>query len=267
MMTAKTKAFTSEDLSEFEIIINESVKSIQSEVNEHANILTALKTNKLIESSIESISIMRDKQQSAFSDVEKVVNRLISLIKQPEKKEIKRRRATFVIATEVYNELPLELKEGLKDINILDKTCENTSFWSDKYSIQDLQVVATSNNGNICFFQDNVMYDDNYIEHIIINAASHALDQRLGLYIGSTGNWQQEGWYSQQANGAWHSAISADIKAKNVQSPTNYGLNSPKEDFSESISLFLRDEASFRKDYPNRALALESAFLTLRVMK
>ena len=252
-----------EDLDGIKASINESVEKIRNEVNEHTNILTALESNNLIESSIDSISIMKDKQQSAFSDVEKSMNRLISLF--PKRKSNVKRKPTFTIAAQVYNDLPQELSGCLKDVKILDKTSQYTSFWSDKYNV-DLEIIATSNNGNICFYQDNVC-DDNYIEQIIINAASHAADQRLGMYIGSTGNWQQEGWYSQRANGAWHSAISADIKAKNVQSPSNYGLNSPKEDFSESLSLFLKDEETFKKDYPNRALALESAFLTLRVIK
>ncbi len=150
-----------------------------------------------------------------------------------------------ILLKDIIDRLPEKLRLQLKEVVLLDgfdptdvvakykyRGFENSPFFS-----------AGASDGSIITLIPTV-FDFGTLVHEI----GHNIDSTLGS--------QDSGWWT-NSESEWSNAKKADMELSGEESVTEYGKQSLREDFAESLKLYIKDAEDFRKKFPNRARILE----------
>jgi uncharacterized protein YukE len=151
-------------------------------------------------------------------------------------------------AIELFNQLPDALKNNIKVVTFMDINNPDDYYWETVYGIPGFTSAATGGNGNITFWEPGQhSKSDDSILTTMRHEAAHNLDQAIGG--GTRFSETQE----------WQDIIDADFAVSGQLSPTSYGLTHVREDFAESVAMYLKDPVVFETDFPNRAAYIKEA--------
>lgn len=142
-----------------------------------------------------------------------------------------------------YYQMPLELRQkAQKTFCVVDRYNPYDSYWKKTYK-NFTQSFATGGD-MITFYRYDQEYDIDYIFETFGHEMGHGLDKANAIGYN---------WFSELTE--WGEAMAQDEKfSKGVaKSVSTYGLNSPKEDFAESVKKFVSSQAVFTAAFPNRA--------------
>lgn len=155
--------------------------------------------------------------------------------------------------------LPAPLKANLKEVHILDTDNPADAFWAAKYNIAGFSSFASGGDGITTFYRNRLPYNtpvkDNanreYLPEVFIHEAAH--------------HWDFKGNIADRSNAFSNSPqwIKANTDIKNHRDyVTDYSRSSKDyaEDLAESVMLYVQDNKSFSKSYPQRFLLLDNEF-------
>lgn len=126
-----------------------------------------------------------------------------------------------------------------RDIVFVDYENPMDSYWRKKYK-RFSRSYATG--GDSITFYKSSSHDDGYVVRTYCHEIGHHIDMELGLVSDSED---------------WVEAMSGDYRTSKRKSVTDYGSNSPKEDFAESVAEYCIDKTSFKAHYKRRFEILE----------
>lgn len=142
---------------------------------------------------------------------------------------------------EIVEKLPDKLKQVLPDVFCVDYYNPQDAYWRKTYK-NFTRSFATGGKDSISFYRnDNANTSDEAVRNALVHEVGHVLDQ-------------SNGWIS--ASAEYQNAIAADKLNNGVDAPTTYATNSVREDFAESVMLFIADENAFASKFPSRAAVL-----------
>lgn len=147
----------------------------------------------------------------------------------------------------VVDTLPDALKKQIKIVELVDYENPRDAHWRKKYKNFG-NSFAVGGNGKITFFKNGGViklggaYSDKKVYETLAHEAGHCLDGSLvtkdGLRFSETLEWKK--------------AMLEDEKLSGYKSVSDYGENSSREDFAESIMGYLVYPDTFPGNYPNR---------------
>lgn len=152
---------------------------------------------------------------------------------------IKQKNAfSAVTASEVINGFPPYLKQGVKRVSFFDIPCPTNEYWAIEYNSPGFTAAATDG-GRTTFYQKPESREE--FSKLMAHEAGHILD------IGGRFSKSKE----------WIEAVSADDAKYGFRNfPTPYAGKHIREDFAESIKMFINNKEKFKEEYPNRAAFL-----------
>lgn len=160
--------------------------------------------------------------------------------------------------------LPADLRATVKEIQLLDYRNPYDRFWEKKYGIKNFYSTAVGGGGRVVIFANqkavqtktaaewNLFKDyarevaaESLKTHTLPHEAGHNWDQLLGKKIGAD---------RVSTTAVWSDIMKADkaINGKDGCSWYAVASKAPVEDFAEAVQLYLKDQASFKTDFPNR---------------
>ena len=147
-------------------------------------------------------------------------------------------------ASETFHSLPRFLIDGMDRVSFYNMACPIDDYWKVEYRNPNHTSAATDG-GQTSFWAISKGMSGETFKRTMAHEAAHWLDTRYSpyKYSSSTG---------------WAEAVNADITiAKqgrgNVKMyPTDYAKTNLKEDFAESMALFLADRRKLKDIAPNR---------------
>jgi hypothetical protein len=147
-----------------------------------------------------------------------------------------------------YYEVPEVLRaEAQKTVAVVDRYNPEDKYWRQVYK-NFPQSYATGGK-MITFYRYDYEHDLDYLGQAMRHEIGHGVDRTHG----ENGNWfsgLQE----------WQNAMEKDKELSGAKSVTEYGENSPKEDFADSIMKYFGSSLEFESAFPNRASAIERLF-------
>lgn len=155
-------------------------------------------------------------------------------------------------AFSLWATIPPALRGALKTIAVDDGANPTDAYWAEQYKTPNFESAATGGNGAATFWHGKKYLKQDYFLH------------EFGHVLGQTYSTKN----AMQPDG-WEEAIAADAKGI-----TNYGNNSPAEDFAEAFWVYLtlqqggrvmvadppQDLAGFAARWPKRAAILDAIF-------
>lgn len=147
-------------------------------------------------------------------------------------------------ASETFNSLPRFLTKDMDRVSFYNMACPIDDYWKVEYRNPNHTSAATDG-GQTSFWAISKGMSGETFKKTMAHEAAHWLDTRYSPYK-----------YSSSAG--WAEAVNADITiAKqgrgNVKMyPTDYAKTNLKEDFAESMALFLTDRRKLKDIAPNR---------------
>lgn len=151
-----------------------------------------------------------------------------------------------------YHGLPPELQRACpKKIEIVDYENPRDPYWRQRYT-GFTKSAATGNEDGITVYGTGMAHSTSGLTRTISHETGHAIDNRLADRYGD--------WYSERA--AWQKAMQLDQAHSGKESPTNYGTKHVKEDFAESIKIYVSDPTGFANNFPNRKDLLDAILAT-----
>lgn len=153
---------------------------------------------------------------------------------------IKQKNAfSAVTASEVINGFPPYLKQGIKRVSFFDIPCPTNEYWAIEYNSPGFTAMATDGGRTTFYLKPSSREEfSGYMAH----EAGHILD---GVNCANSSSIE------------WQNAVSADDAKYGFRNyPTTYAGKHSREDFAESIKLFINDKDKFKEEYPNRAAFL-----------
>jgi hypothetical protein len=147
-------------------------------------------------------------------------------------------------ASETFNSLPRFLTKDMDRVSFYNMACPIDDYWKVEYRNPNHTSAATDG-GQTSFWEITKGMSDEQYKRFMAHEAAHWLDTRYSSYK-----------YSSSVG--WAEAVKADITiAKqgrgNVRMyPTEYAETNLKEDFAESMALFLTDRRKLKDIAPNR---------------
>ena len=153
---------------------------------------------------------------------------------------IKQEKAfSAVTASEVINGYPPYLKKGIERVSFLDIPCPTNEFWALEYNSPGFTAAATDGGKTTFYIKPSSSEEfSGYMAH----EAGHIIDGKT---------------YVQSRSKEWQNAVAADDAKYGFRNyPTTYAGKHSREDFAESVNLFINDKEKFKEEYPNRAAFL-----------
>jgi hypothetical protein len=153
---------------------------------------------------------------------------------------------------QAYEALPSKLREGVKEIKLLDGRNEYDMYWEKKYKMKNFRSFATGGGGQINFFANETFgkqSNDDYLAHVMAHEAAHVLDGSLKVEDGR--------WFSDQLR--WNKAKGDDTRKGSSEWVSDYARQSEAihEDFADAVALYVEDKGYFKWKYPNRTKLIE----------
>ncbi len=152
-------------------------------------------------------------------------------------------------ASESFETLPAFLKSGVKRISFYPIDCPVDKYWRVEYNDPN-HISAATDGGFMSYWEITKGMSEQRFKEYVIHEEAHALDApkiAKGIYSSSI---------------EWRNAVNADMKLSREKRgkvkayPTEYASKNEKEDFAESMKLFLVNRAKLKKIAPNRELYL-----------
>ena len=145
-----------------------------------------------------------------------------------------------------YYQAPQELRNnGQKLINVVDNYNPDDNYWRQTYK-NFPQSYATGGE-KITFYR----YDKDYDLDYAIEAMEHEMGHNLDRINGNGSEW-----FSELAE--WQNAMAADKKVSGLDSISEYGTNSSKEDFAVSVQNYYKmGKVKLAEKIPNRTAIIE----------
>lgn len=142
-------------------------------------------------------------------------------------------------AFRVWNKIPDYLKRfAPKEIEFVDYYNPDDPYWQSVYS--DFEHSYATSGSKITFWRNNERKNnDDQVFLAMCHEIGHSLDNQLT----QTTKYKQE----------WEDIINKDGGGR----VTEYAKNHIREDFAESVALYVFDQIQFKKDFPNRFYFLE----------
>lgn len=136
-------------------------------------------------------------------------------------------------AVELYYKVPQELRDkGHRTIVFQDVYNPQDSYWRKTYKNFNGHSYATSGD-EIVFWRYDYPHNEQYVVRTFCHEMTHKLDKALSQTTLGRFSMEQE----------WQDAMSKDLTATSIASITNYGENSPLEDFAESVAVYITDNS------------------------
>ncbi len=163
----------------------------------------------------------------------------------PEKYNKRQQHMTPEQAITLWAKVPENIrKKAQKTIQFVDYYNPQDAKWRKRYK-NFTQSYATGGD-TITFWRYNYDHDEDYVVRTYCHEAGHFIDKSNASYFDR---------YSKDAH--WSKAMIDDILVSGKKSCTPYGENNNVEDFAESVAEYVKDRASFKKDFPNRTAILD----------
>lgn len=138
------------------------------------------------------------------------------------------------------SKLPIELRGTLQRIDLVDWYNPDDAYWRKQYK-NFTSSWATGGNGTVTFYRNTkAEAAANDLLYTLSHECGHNLDRKHG---GS-------GWLSEGK--IWQDAMAADKKKSSLEAVTEYGKNSPHEDFADSCMLYVSNPSKLKSTFPNR---------------
>lgn len=151
------------------------------------------------------------------------------------------------MAIEVWNRVPENIRAKIqKTVEVVDYDNPQDAYWREKYV--DFSGTYAIGGNQITFFRYDYHTED-YLLATYVHEGGHFIDATLP---GASYNDP----YSKQA--AWSAAMAKDLSTSGKKSCTDYGENSPGEDFAESVQEYVINHDSFVTNFPERAKLLDA---------
>jgi hypothetical protein len=145
---------------------------------------------------------------------------------------------------ETYYKTPAELREKAQStINVVDVYNPKDKYWRKTY--KDFTHSYMTGGEQITVYRTDYEHDLDYLQYSLDHEMGHGID-RL--------NSQGGQWFSAQQE--WQEAMQKDKEVSGKESWTEYGKNSPSEDFAESVAGFYKKRDAFTEKMPNRTALL-----------
>jgi len=163
----------------------------------------------------------------------------------PEKYNKRQQHMTPEMAISLWAKVPENIrKQAQKTIQFVDYYNPQDSYWRKKY--KGFTHSYATGGQTITFWRYNYDHDEDYVVRTYCHEAGHFIDKNKASFFDR---------FSKDAN--WTKAMVDDIMVSGKKSCTKYGENSNTEDFAESVAEYVKDRASFKKDFPNRTAILD----------
>lgn len=144
---------------------------------------------------------------------------------------------------ERYYKMPKALRErATKTISVVDTYNPDDAHWRKVY--KNFSHSYATGGEEIAFYR-STFHDPDYVLVTLEHETGHRIDK--GLASGGK-------WFSELSE--WQEAIAKDKIVSGLESYRTYGLNSPHEDFADSIAYYFTD-ATFKTKMPNRSAIIE----------
>lgn len=147
-------------------------------------------------------------------------------------------------AISAWQKVPQKLrKKAQNTIEFVDYYNPDDEEWAKRYKTF-ARSYATGGDV-ITFYRHDDPHSMEYVVRTYCHEIGHYIDTQIA---------KRRKNYSEEAE--WTKARSDDRKISNKKSCTDYGVNSPTEDFAESVVEYVQDKETFANDFPNRAALL-----------
>lgn len=146
-------------------------------------------------------------------------------------------------ASETFHSLPRFLIKDMDRVSFYNMACPADAFWQVEYQPNHLS--AATDGGQTSFWEITKGMSDEQFKRYMAHEAAHWLDTRYGVNRWSLGK-------------EWRDAVLADIELAKANRgraqmyPTEYAKTNLKEDFAESMAMFLTDRRKLKEIAPNR---------------
>lgn len=146
-------------------------------------------------------------------------------------------------ASETFHSLPRFLIKDMDRVSFYNMACPADAFWQVEY--QPNHISAATDGGQTSFWEITKGMSDEQFKRYMAHEAAHWLDTRYGVNRWSFGK-------------DWGDAVLADIELAKANRgraqmyPTEYAKTNLKEDFAESMAMFLTDRRKLKEIAPNR---------------
>lgn len=146
-------------------------------------------------------------------------------------------------ASETFHSLPRFLIKDMDRVSFYNMACPVDAFWKVEY--QPNHISAATDGGQTSFWEITKGMSDEQFKRYMAHEAAHWLDTRYGVNKWSLGK-------------DWADAVLADIELAKANRgraqmyPTEYAKTNLKEDFAESMAMFLTDRRKLKEIAPNR---------------
>ena len=145
-------------------------------------------------------------------------------------------------AIELYGKVPVQLRKlGQRKIVFHDMYNPYDNYWRSVY--KNFTNSYATGGDVIDFWRYDFPHNDYYVVRTYCHEIAHKIDIDRGITV---------------PGGAWEQAIQSDMLFSRKKSVTDYGENSPIEDFAESVAEYVNDVNAFKKLFPERAKILKS---------
>ena len=147
-------------------------------------------------------------------------------------------------ASETFNSLPRFLTKDMDRVSFYNMACPVDDYWKVEYRSPNHTSAATDG-GRTSFWETTKGMTDEQFKRIMAHEAAHWLDTRYG----------RSKWSNSKD---WNDAVKADIELAKANRggaqmyPTDYAKTNLREDFAESMALFLTDRRKLKEIAPNR---------------
>lgn len=149
------------------------------------------------------------------------------------------------MAATAYYKVPEAFRGlGQREIIVIDTYNPDDAYWRQKY--KDFHHSYATGGDAITFYRHDYGHSRSYLVNTFSHEIGHLVDRNLGSSLSS--------WYSQEPE--WQAAMIADKATSGLESITEYGTNSPKEDFAESVAEYVVNPDRFLKTMPERGKLL-----------
>lgn len=158
-------------------------------------------------------------------------------------KEHQKATPDFVI--EQWYKTPAKLREmAQKEIVVVDRYSPVDEVWQKQY--KGFKHAYATGGDTITFYRYDYKHTPEYFVRSLNHEMGHKIDKSIGngpLRFSESGRWEQ--------------AMAADLVTSGKHSITQYGENSPVEDFAESIAEYIKNKEKFTQTMPERAKIIE----------
>lgn len=160
------------------------------------------------------------------------------------------------VASEVVGELPPQLQYVIKRVSFYPEDCPADPYWRKEYK-NPKHVSYATDGGMMSFWECVSKSNRETFKWKITHEAGHAFDE-LGGGISAADLWKEA---VQKDNELF---TKYGMTRPHGGAVTRYGANNAKEDFAESMMLFVNDRETFKFQFPHREALLSRLLIAAR---